>query len=350
MGIKNLNVIIKAVKTTAISSVQLNQLKYKTIAVDISLYVHKYIAIYGENEWFVNMLNFFYKFKSNLIHLVVVFDGIPPEEKNGAKEERKKSKNKLQEKVLEIEKIKTDLELIAEREHISQEMTVTLEKLLRSSIENLTLEQLVFAIQEKAKIYCNRATSIEESHFDLIKQFLQLIGIPFIIADGESDPLCFQLAKQGLVDYVLTDDTDLLAYGTPFILRNLKNYTVEIIDTQQLFSDMELTQEMFVDMTIMLECDYNKGKKLKGYGPLSTYKLITKYGSIEKIEKELNLDCSYLLYPMCRAKFMDTEMQKINLPDVEKSDKNCISDFMKERDIDMVTIEKIIHIFYEPIE
>ena len=48
---------------------------------------------------------------------------------------------------------------------------------------------------------------------------MQLLQIPNLAAKGEAEALCADLVKQGKVDYVMSEDTDTLAHGSPNLIQ-----------------------------------------------------------------------------------------------------------------------------------
>lgn len=52
-------------------------------------------------------------------------------------------------------------------------------------------------------------------------QALAAAGVEFIVAPYEADAQMAYLAKRGLVDFVITEDSDLLVYGCPQVVFKL---------------------------------------------------------------------------------------------------------------------------------
>lgn len=52
------------------------------------------------------------------------------------------------------------------------------------------------------------------------KFLLSTMGIQCIQSDGEGEALCARLNLVGLVDAVITDDSDVFGYGAKTVLRN----------------------------------------------------------------------------------------------------------------------------------
>merc|ERR1711937_849293 len=57
-------------------------------------------------------------------------------------------------------------------------------------------------------------------------------------------------------------------------------------NAEKLLEDLEMSREQFVDMCILLGCDYCDS--IKGIGPKKAFELITKHKSIEEILKVID--------------------------------------------------------------
>ncbi|CAI9590298.1 unnamed protein product, partial [Staurois parvus] len=122
-----------------------------------------------------------------------------------------------------------------------------------------------------------------ERHGDL-KKLLELLGVPVIQAPSEAEATCATLVKNGQAWGVVTEDMDALPFGCTRLIRNLKadeKKNIEEYHLPDILSKLQMTQEQFVDMCILLGCDYTS--KIKGLGKKKTLKMIHEYGTIEGI-------------------------------------------------------------------
>lgn len=123
------------------------------------------------------------------------------------------------------------------------------------------------------------------------KKLLELMGVPVINAPCEAEAQASALAKAGLVYATGTEDMDALTFATPVLLRkmtfaNASKSTVQQMSYQKAMEGLELTHERFVDLCILLGCDYCD--PIKGVGPKTALKLIKEHGDIETILKHLD--------------------------------------------------------------
>jgi flap endonuclease-1 len=259
MGIKCL---LKFINETPelIQQVDNSKYKFKRIAIDISILIYKIIisvrnsgADYTNQQGEVtsHILGLFNKtielLKLNIIP-VYVFDGKPPNIKSKILENRKQIRKKA-------------------------------------------LEKLEHATTEEDKIkYLKRSSSISKEQWDQCKELLELMGIPYINAPEEADSQCAYLAKIGFVEGVLTEDMDILTFGSTKIIRNLTSHkvpTTEIV-LDNLLNHLDLNHEEFIDFCILLGCDYCNG--ISEYKPNIIYEYFSKNKSIEKTIKAMKND------------------------------------------------------------
>ncbi len=129
--------------------------------------------------------------------------------------------------------------------------------------------------------------------YELIKQCNDT-GIPFLVAPYEADAQMARLAHTGIVDLVITEDSDILAYGCPRALFKIDFDSFQGQEIQLMrdlgdnvtLSFRNWTHDMFVFMCIISGCDYCKG--LPGIGIKLAHKLVRVHRTPSKIFSALN--------------------------------------------------------------
>ncbi|XP_067908479.1 flap endonuclease 1-like isoform X2 [Heterodontus francisci] len=122
------------------------------------------------------------------------------------------------------------------------------------------------------------------------QRLLTLLGVPYIEAPSEAEATCAALVKAGKVHCTATEDMDALPFGCTLLVRNVnakKDARVEEISLPEILRALDLTQEQFVDLCILMGCDYCD--KIKGIGIKRALPLIQSHKSIEEIIR--NIDC-----------------------------------------------------------
>ena len=93
--------------------------------------------------------------------------------------------------------------------------------------------------------------------------------------------------RQGMVDYVVTEDMDTLTFGSPKMVRTCldksirRSDVISVIHLDRVLSGFEMTYKQFIDMCILCGCDYCES--LPRIGTKTAFKLVKKHGSIEEI-------------------------------------------------------------------
>ncbi|MBN3300759.1 FEN1B endonuclease, partial [Amia calva] len=144
------------------------------------------------------------------------------------------------------------------------------------------------------------------------QRLLQLLGVPFIQAAGEGEAMCAQLVRCGRVDAVASEDMDTLAFGSSLLIRQLnakKSNDIVEYSLPKLLDILGLTQEQFVDLCILLGCDYCE--KIHGLGPRKALDLIQEHKTIENVLLNINRETHPV--PLC-WKYQDARRLFLDLP------------------------------------
>ena len=114
-----------------------------------------------------------------------------------------------------------------------------------------------------------------------------MFGFLSIQAPEEADSQCAALNVSTFVDAVVTEDMDVLAFGTNKMLRKFsnKNKVLEI-DLKTILKEMKFNKEQFIDVCIILGTDYCK--PIKGLNINTIYEIYTKCGNMIEFVNELS--------------------------------------------------------------
>lgn len=327
MGIKNLYTFLRKNSISAFSEVKLSSLKGSRVAIDTSIYLYKYKSMYGDN-WLNSFINFIFTLKKHEIISVFIYDTKSPIEKNQKKEERKQRKKNAENKIQSISRA-------LEEYKDSGIVDPLLLQIMNDKSPIPCVDINIDIIQREMDVLRNHNVNITKSDIDKSKQLLEILNISFYNSVNEAETLSSHLCKHGIVDYVLSDDTDVLVYGTPKFLTklNISQESVIQVTFENILRDLDLTHEQFVDFCIMCETDYNKN--IHRVGNIKAFKLIKKYGSIENIElNEPDLDTSVLNYVRVREIFhVPAELQTEYIIKDEKPNMMLLDQFMNKYNI-----------------
>jgi flap endonuclease-1 len=245
----------------------------RKIAIDASMCLYQFlIAVRQDGQNLANeegevtshLQGFFYRTMRMLdagIKPVYVFDGKPPEMKTlgelQKRAERRKETNEL------LESLKAADRDDEQRFDENGEVIDTL-----AEVDKL----------ERRLVRVTREQNLE------VQTLLTYMGIPWIEATCEAEATCAELSKKGLVYAVGTEDMDALTFGSTKLIRNLtvsesRGLPIFEIDFAKILQILEMNHSEFVDLCILLGCDYTGG--IRGIGPHRALELIQKYRTIE---------------------------------------------------------------------
>jgi flap endonuclease-1 len=123
------------------------------------------------------------------------------------------------------------------------------------------------------------------------RKLLRLMGVPVVMAPCEAEAQASALAESGAVYAVGTEDMDALTFRTPVLVRkmtfaNASKSMVQTMNYAKALEGLEVTKDQFVDLCIMLGCDYCDS--IKGIGPKTALKLIREHKNIETILQNID--------------------------------------------------------------
>ena len=289
MGIKKLNDILRKYCNEVFVEKKMSDYQYKKIAIDISLYIHKYKSI-DSIKWLNLFVKFIISFRKNDIHCIFVYDDFKkaPVEKTEERKKRAEQREKLSAKINELVELYSIYEKTGEIHQKLIDLDTSSKEVSFLRKNNNKNVNMVFVKNEIERIK-NQLISITPEDILTTKNLLKLLGVPYIEAEGEAEGLCSWLCKNGYVDAVLSEDTDVLAYNSPVFLTkydSLKGTFVQIL-TKDIYEKLDMTRDQFLDLCVMCGNDYNMN--LKRIGPERSFKLIKEHGSIEEIGKIMDI-------------------------------------------------------------
>ncbi|KAI5965622.1 RAD2 [Candida pseudojiufengensis] len=156
-----------------------------------------------------------------------------------------------------------------------------------SSIETrITDEQL---LQEKLAKAKRDSDEVTENMIHDVQELLKRFGIPFITAPMEAEAQCAELLKIGLVDGIITDDSDCFLFGGDKIYKNMFNQKqfVECYFKDDVEQKIGLSQVNLIELALLLGSDYTEG--IKGIGPVLAMEILAEFGSLKNFKKWFDL-------------------------------------------------------------
>ena len=206
---------------------------------------------------------------------------------------------------------------------------------------------------ETARTKAQQTTRLDNEMLVESKRLLDLLGIPWFDAPSEGEAQVAFLIKSGKVDYGASQDYDTILFGAKNFVRNLTlsnrrklpkqnkwvAVTPEIIDIDLSLSNLEITREQLVDVSILMGTDFNSG--IDGIGPKKGLKLIKECGNAEEALAKIGKDIDNL--DEIRNLFLNPEVDDFepvwNNPDGQGLESFLCNNYRFNRDRVMKTIE-----------
>ena len=130
---------------------------------------------------------------------------------------------------------------------------------------------------------------------------LKKLGVQYVVAPYEADAQLAYLEKKGIIQGVLSEDSDLLVFGVKCLLTKLDQYgdCVEI-DRKDFTACRDISLVGWSDaefriMAILSGCDYLPS--ITNMGLITAYRMVRKHKTIEKILRMLQFDGKYHVPP-----------------------------------------------------
>lgn len=235
MGVKGLFPWIKKYVPEALDDTDWSSFKNLTVALDASMTMHRFARSQG--DWLRGLIFQVVTLRNHNITPVYCLDGEPPKEKEDCLKARVEQHKKAQDS-----------------------------------------DQVTFRISDQD-----------------IKRFTRwckLLGVSWVQASGEADPLMVKMYTSGKVDAIWSEDGDLLTYGCGLLLRGWKGNTIQACRLDEILKKMSWTQEQFTRFCILLGTDYSD----RMMGPVTAMRFITGSdpGAFPEIVRKKRIDVKHI--------------------------------------------------------
>ena len=267
MGIQNLLTFLKKKVPTAFETIGLEDIRFQKIAIDTSILMYKFKILYPK-DFLTMFVKLIYTLRKHNIHPVFVFDGkqTVPLQKELTHTKRKNSRDNIKDKISTMEQ---ELHTYMQTGEITETLKNIYDKLSKNNPVPLLSQHTIHedTIRNEIAKLKKQIPNITMVDIANIKHILTMCKIPYIQSDGEAEKECVRLQKIQEVSGIISEDSDILAYGHSFISKfDMHNEKAIVIHYDKVLQGLDMTPESFLDMCIMFGTDYNKN--LPGIGPV----------------------------------------------------------------------------------
>ncbi|KAG7451252.1 PIN domain-like protein [Guyanagaster necrorhizus] len=150
------------------------------------------------------------------------------------------------------------------------------------------IDDEIKTLDQQRKAAMRDSEDVNQQMVNQIMMMLRLFGIPYITAPMEAEAQCAELVSLGLVDGIITDDSDVFLFGGQRVFKNMFNQskTVECFLTSDLTRELGLDRGTLVRLAYLLGSDYVDG--LPGVGPVIAMELLKEFpgdGGLHKFKE-----------------------------------------------------------------
>ncbi|KAH9924671.1 PIN domain-like protein [Epithele typhae] len=264
MGIKGLTALLAEHSPKAFKEHEMKTLFGRKVAIDATMSMYQFLIAVRQKdgemltndagETTSHLMGFFYRtirIVENGIKPAYVFDGKPPDLKSGVLSKRFERREEAKEDGEEAKETGTT---------------------------------------EDVDRFSRRTVKVTREHNEECRRLLGLMGIPYVVAPSEAEAQCAELARGGKVDAAGSEDMDTLTFGSPILYRHLtfseaRKTPISEINLPKAIEGLEMDMSQFIDLCILLGCDYLE--PIKGVGPKSALKLIREFETLDKVVEHL---------------------------------------------------------------
>lgn len=304
MGITNFFKFVQKYSPSAIKIKNIKDFSNKIIGIDANLMIYKLILAIRKNGYDIKndytivthihgLLLKFRKFEKHNITPIFVFDGKMPKIKKEEIIKRKINFEKLSEK---FKNAKTD--------------------------------------DEKKKYYFAK-NIISEEELNECEYLINIFGYQVIHAKGEADAELAHLSKRKQIDYIASDDSDILIFGGENILKNFStsdNKKIIEISRDIILKENEFTSKNLIQLGILLGSDYCDC----GVAINKALKIIKNIDGVDNNCKDkCELAFNYFKDPGITKNIVINKKNKTNIGDLEE--------FLKIKNYSKLKINEIIN-------
>lgn len=155
------------------------------------------------------------------------------------------------------------------------------------TIDNLQKESLASMerIRSEQSKQRRNADHVTDTMSEQVFELLDLCGIPYIVAPAEAEAQCAFLNEKGLVQAILTNDSDVFLFGAQTVYRNVfdQSKSIEKYTSNRIASNLALDRTRLILLAMLLGSDYTEG--VNGIGIVNALEVLSAFSDFEGLEE-----------------------------------------------------------------
>jgi 5'-3' exonuclease len=277
-----------------LSLVSLGHFRGKRVAIDFSNLYVKYKMIF-KDDWRRHLDRYAENLVANGLAIIFVMDGKMPASKLPEQTRRRERIQKDDERVKQLKELRARYDSSPNKE--DAKATTRLLSIYARQVNSDIYKLLVDRISSGAESL--GAAEVVEQLDDIIAH-LEEAQMPrydrdevdffrassrhaCLLAEGEAEQTMALMCQNGIVDYAMSDDSDLIALQCPRIIRKVPGGSVqyELFELEKLCALSKMCPREITDWCVLCGTDYNRSPA--GVGAKTAYKLMRQIGSMDGV-------------------------------------------------------------------
>jgi DNA excision repair protein ERCC-5 len=174
-----------------------------------------------------------------------------------------------------------DAELFASLAAEAEEHERFAKEVTNNAATKVNFDEELKSLRAQQKKDRRDADEVTQSMITECQHLLTLFGLPYVTAPMEAEAQCAELVSLGLVDGIVTDDSDTFLFGGTRVYKNMFNAAkfVECYLANDFISEFSLTREKMIAIAQLLGSDYTTG--IPGIGPVTALELLAEFPDLQ---------------------------------------------------------------------
>jgi DNA excision repair protein ERCC-5 len=154
-----------------------------------------------------------------------------------------------------------------------------------AAVTTIDFEKELKQLRNQQKKDRRDADEVTQNMITECQQLLSLFGLPYITAPMEAEAQCAELVRLGLVDGIVTDDSDVFLFGGTRVYKNMFNQAklVECYLAPDLEAEFGLSRQRLIAIAQLLGSDYTEG--LPGVGPVTALEILSEFDDLSSFKR-----------------------------------------------------------------
>ena len=174
-----------------------------------------------------------------------------------------------------VESESDEAEMKKEGEHFASLFSSMLNKDANEVTKEL--EQEIENLRQQHHIHKRDAATISSDMIDEVKMLLDMFGVPYVVSLTEAEAQCAYMKINGIVDAIVSDDSDIFLFGGDQVYKNMFNQSkyVESYSIRDISSITGATRNILINLAYLLGSDYCTG--ITGVGPVGAMEIVAEF-------------------------------------------------------------------------